>query len=107
MTQVTGRHTLIAAAIVAAAVIAGNVILAQALNRVTSQLDRTAARLDEIKVAVADAKDQLSNLKVAGAAAPARRGPDPNKRYTVNTKGSPTLGKEGAAITIVEFSDFQ
>jgi protein-disulfide isomerase len=107
MPQGSNNQTLIAAGIVAVAVIAGNVILGQALNRVTTQLDRTAGRLEEIKVAVADAKDALSNLKVAGAAAPARRGPDPNKRYTVNTKGSPTMGKEGAAITIVEFSDFQ
>jgi protein-disulfide isomerase len=107
MNQVTGRQALIAASIVGAAVIAGNVILAQSLNRVTSQLDRTAGRLDEIKVAVVDAKDALSNLQVAGAPAARRKGPDPNKRYAVNTKGSPALGKEGAAITIVEFSDFQ
>ena len=108
MTQVSGRHVLAAASIVGLAVIAGSLMLAQSLNRVTGQLDRTAGRLDEIRVAVEDSKDALSNLQVAAAPAAApRRGPDPNRRYAVNIKGSPTLGPETAAITIVEFSDFQ
>jgi len=109
MTQVSGRQVLAAASIVGLAVIAGSVLLAQSLNRVTSQLDRTAGRLEEIRVAVAESKDALSNLKIAAApaAAPPRRGPDPNKRYVINVAGSPTLGPETAAITIVEFSDFQ
>jgi protein-disulfide isomerase len=32
---------------------------------------------------------------------------DPNKRYSVETKGSPAIGPETAPVTIVEFSDFQ
>ncbi len=109
MTQVSGRQVLAAAGIVGLAVIAAGLILAQSLDRVTRQLDRTAGRLDEIRVAVEDSKDALSNLQVAAAPAAAapRRGPDPNRRYAVNTKGSPALGPEGATITIVEFSDFQ
>ncbi len=109
MTQVSGRQVLAAASIVGLAVIAGSLMLAQSLNRVTSQLDRAAGRLDEIRVAVEDSKDALSNLQVAAAPAAAapRRGPDPNRRYAVNTKGAPALGPEKAAITIVEFSDFQ
>jgi len=108
MTQVSGRQVLVAAAIVGLTVIVGSLILAQSLNRMTGQIDRTAGRLDEIRVAVVDSKDALSNLQLAAAPAAApRRGPDPNKRYAVNTKGSPSLGVETAAITIVEFSDFQ
>jgi hypothetical protein len=97
---------LVAAAIVGVTVIAGSLILAKSLDGVTQQLDRTAERLDEIRGAVADTKDALSNLQVA-AAPSHRRGPDPNRRYAVNTKGAPTLGPETAAITIVAFSDFQ
>ncbi len=109
MTQVSGRQVLAAASIVGLAVIAGSLLLAQSLNRVTSQLDRAAGRLDEIRVAVEDSKDALSNLQIAAAPAAAapRRGPDPNRRYAFNIKGAPFLGPETAAITIVEFSDFQ
>ena len=36
-----------------------------------------------------------------------RRGVDPEKVYTVNTAGAPVKGPGGAAVTIVEVSDFQ
>ncbi len=107
MNQTSGRQVLAAAAIVGLAVIGGSLVLANSLNRVTQQLDRTGGRLDEIRGAVADAKDALSNLQVAAAPAAPRRGPDPNRRYTVNVADSPARGPETAAITIVEFSDFQ
>src|SRR5438045_9793044 len=48
------------------------------------------------------------NSRPAYPAAPARlSGPDPDKVYTVNTQGAPFEGPKSAAITIVEFSDFQ
>jgi protein-disulfide isomerase len=106
MAQGSGGQTLGAAALIGVAVIGGALILAISLNRVTQQLDRTAGRLDEIRVAVAEAKDALGNLQAAPTRA-ARRGPDPNKRYTVNTAGAPAIGPKSAEITIVEFSDFQ
>ena len=108
MTQVSGRQVLAAAVIVGVAVIVGSLVLARSLNQVTQQLDRTAGRLESIRGAVAEAKDALGTLQVAGApAAPARRGPDPNRRYDVNIAGAPGRGPETAAVTIVEFSDFQ
>ena len=36
-----------------------------------------------------------------------RRGVDPNRVYTINTAGAPIKGPGGAAVTIVEVSDFQ
>ena len=108
MTQASGRQVLGAAAIVGLAVILGSLVLARSLNQVTQQLDRTAGRLESIRGAVAEAKDALGNLQVAAAPAAApRRGPDPNRRYTVNVAGAPAVGPETAAVTIVEFSDFQ
>ena len=41
------------------------------------------------------------------AAAPAQRGPDPNKVYAVKYDGAPFEGPKSAPITIAEFSDFQ
>ena len=106
MAQGSGSQTLGAAALIGVAVIGAALILSSSLNRVTQQLDRTAGRLDEIRVAVVEAKDSLGNLRGAPSAAAAKR-PDPNPRYTVNTKGSPAMGPATAAVTIVEFSDFQ
>ena len=106
MTQASGRQVLAAAAIVGAAMIAGSLVLAGSLNRVTQQLDRTAGRLEEIRAAVADAKEVLANLPAAPTQG-ARRGPDPNRRYKVTTAGAPAIGPAKAAITLVEFVDFQ
>jgi len=41
------------------------------------------------------------------AQAQQRRGVDPEKVYAINTAGAPIKGPGGAAVTIVEVSDFQ
>lgn len=106
MSQASGRQVLGAAVVVGVAVVAAGALVGNSLNRVTEQLDRAAGGLDEIRAAVVEAKDTLGNIRAAPAKA-ARRGPDPNKRYTVNTQGAPFVGPKTAAVTIVEFSDFQ
>ena len=67
--------------------------------------------LAEIRTGLNDTKVALDAVAKAGsapAAAPARRrGPDPNKRYTLKTSGRPAKGASRAKVEIVEFSDFQ
>ena len=94
---------------VLAAVIVGGSILAAGWM-VTSSLDRTAAQLGDIKTGLSDTKTALeavAKAQPAARAAPPRRGPDPNKRYTVKRNGSPAKGADTAKVKIVEYSDFQ
>jgi protein-disulfide isomerase len=60
---------------------------------------------------VASLREALGKVELAGGrapAAPARPGrPDPNRRYSVDTKGAPVKGNPDAKIAVVEFSDFQ
>ena len=63
-------------------------------------------KLAQLEIRIGQVSDQVSNIKTA-AAAPARRGPDPNRVYTFKTDGAPAKGAASAAITITEFSDFQ
>lgn len=97
---------LVSAIIVGVAIIAGSIFVATALNRVTVQVNKATAGLQEIKTALADAKTSLQQAaKAQPAPKPARRrGPDPNK---VNTAGAPLLGPKTAKVKIIEFSDFQ
>jgi len=69
-------------------------------RRLQRSLDERLGRID-------DRLTRLASRVESGAAAPARRGPDPDKAYAVKTDGSPVRGPANAAITIAEFSDFQ
>ncbi len=91
------------------AIIVGASILAGAWA-VTRSLDGTAAQLDQIKTGLAETKgalQQIASARPAPSGAPARRGPDPNKRYKIARNGAPAKGPQTAKVKIFEFSDFQ
>jgi protein-disulfide isomerase len=93
----TGMWVVVGALILGASVIGASLVIRSSLDRVTSELTN-------MRTAMGAAPDAAKAQQAARA-----RGsrPDPNRRYTVNTKGSPARGPESARVSIVEFSDFQ
>jgi protein-disulfide isomerase len=92
----SGAPTIVAALIVSAALVGSAMLL-------KGSLDQTAAEIGEVKGALG--RLEAAAARPTAAAQPGR--PDPSRRYTVNTSGSPSRGSESAKIAIVEFSDFQ
>lgn len=64
-------------------------------------------RLGQIETRITQMSAKVDALPKTAAAPAARRGPDPNKIYTVKTAGRPYKGPKDAPVTIAEFSDFQ
>ena len=98
----SSTNGLVSAVIIAAAVMGGALIIRSALQKTSDQMG-------EIRLALNDTKQALvAAAQARPAAAPAApSGPDPNRRYTVNTAGAPAKGPNSARVKIVEFSDFQ
>lgn len=83
----------------------------QQVSEMKSKVDEMQAQQKDIITKLDElAKGQKDILAKAGtaAAAPARpAGPDPNKKYDIDIGDSFTKGPADAAVTIVEWSDFQ
>lgn len=96
-----GNGNLVGAIIIAVALVAAGLL-------VKGAIDRTASRLDAVASGLAETQKALQAVAQAQAKpADNRRGPDPNRRYTVNAAGAPAQGPMEARVKIFEFSDFQ
>ena len=69
--------------------------------------DSMTDRLGQIETRITQLSAKVEALPKTAAAPQRRRGPDPNKVYTVKTNGRPIKGPKDATVTIAEFSDFQ
>jgi protein-disulfide isomerase len=94
----SGRSTLIAALLVSLSIIGGSFFVANSLDRATAQLELATEMLEGLPLAVAPGPNARPNR-------PQR--PDAGKQYEVEIGSAPTRGGEDAAVTIVEWSDFQ
>ena len=93
--QNSGSQTLVAALILGVAIVAGALLI-----RIS--VDNAAREVAGLKEALVQGPQAPSPSQ---AAQPGR--PDPGRRYSVNTQGSPSKGKADAKLAIVAFSDFQ
>ena len=97
----SGNALIVAATILGLSILGGAYILVGSVDRATEGIAALGGTL-------AKAAPAAGAAQAAPPAAAPRRGPDPAKAYAVNTKGSPAKGgAANAAVTLVEFSDFQ
>ena len=96
-----GNAIIVAATILGLSLIGGSYLMVRSIDGAAAELGSLGRAISDLEIAA------------AAPAAPSRpeptrrRGPDPEKVYTVETAGSPAKGPEGAKITLIEFSDFQ
>ncbi len=76
-----------------------------AVDRIEAQQKDVVTKLDDLSKGQKDLATKVA--AAAPAARPAADAPDPNKRWDVAVGNSPAKGPKDAAVTIIEFSDFQ
>ncbi len=100
-----GVQTIIAAMILGVCMLGGAFMLSRSVDQMTAQIPGIEGAIKDLQTAIAAGAGAAG--KVADAKPKPRRGPDPNKVYTIATAGSQTKGPANAKISVVEFSDFQ
>jgi protein-disulfide isomerase len=95
----SGGSLIIAALMLGVSILGASYFLSQSIQRSGESLGQLAAAIGELEVAGAGAAPAAEARKP--------RMPDPEKRYEVALGDAPVRGAADAAVTIVEWSDFQ
>jgi protein-disulfide isomerase len=76
-------------------------------SSIDSKLDQMDTRIAQMTTQLGQVSNRVNNISAGGGGQQARRGPDPNRVYTIKTDNAPYKGNANAPVTIAEFSDFQ
>jgi protein-disulfide isomerase len=97
VSQKTGSASIAAALIIGLSIVAGALIIRSSVDRAAEEVAALGEALGKVELA--------AGRPTPTAAPPSR--PDPSRRYSIDTKGSPVKGNPNAKLAIVAFSDFQ
>ncbi len=100
-----GIHAVVAALILGMSLLGGAYLISNAIDGVSKQIPEFESAMKNMQGALAVAPGAPAGK--APAPPPRRRGPDPEKVYTLSSAGAPFKGPADAKVTVVEFSDFQ
>jgi protein-disulfide isomerase len=101
----SGVPIIVASVVLALGVLGGALLISRSVDRASEQLGAMQMAMGELQEAVEGAEGGEAAAPVVRPTR--RRGPDPNRRYEIDTAGAPAKGPKSAPVVLVEYSDFQ
>ena len=96
MAESNSGALVISALIIGSSIVAGSFLVRSAVDRTGAEVSALRGSIDAAAKSGPPPRDTAARERL-----------DPNRRYQVNTKGSPVRGDPDAKVAVIEFSDFQ